>query len=700
MDESPPSPPAAQPTGTAAESLLFGRYRVVRELACGSLGRTVLAEDTTMAMRVAIRLFPKEAASGPIFPVLPCGDVGYLFGLRHPGIVATYAVHRDAQGGGMVLEYVDGPTLEALAAERPDRCFEVEEVLPWLTQVAAALDYLHEKARLVHRDLQPSHLLLAPGGQVKVSDCDLVLPLSAIGECLPGPQWIAGTPPYTSPQQLIGEAPVVADDIYALGATAYTLLTGRPPFSGGDLAEQIRHRVPPRMTARRAELGVTGRAPIPQKWEEVIASCLAKEPQHRPRSAGAVVAGLTSSLPGHVAPPPVARVEPLPELAPPPRHLDENVQFTVFRPPVIEPLRWYPLPAFAHLSERALDAPEDEPDPVEEVQRQARAVLGKAFEDAVELVQDSRLAVPREGELTFVPEVAEVTFNPPRATFLWIESVHRVDFRLRAAAGTAGRTLRGRLTVFLGQILLADIPLALRVEAQVPLSPAPPVAESARPYRKIFASYSHRDGPVVAQFERYVGALGDEYLRDAVHLRAGEVWSAKLREMIEEADVFQLFWSWNSMRSRYCREEWEYALSLKKENFVRPTYWESPIPSAPEEGLPGDELRRLHFQRIAFEVEAAGASSPHGAPASRAEADIGTKSDLQPIASRPIAPPAPLPPPRASDTCAMAPAASPAHGASSPMMASGSGPGVGGLLLILLIAAAVVGALAWLIFGR
>lgn len=68
--------------------------------------------------------------------------------------------------------------------------------------------------------------------------------------------------------------------------------------------------------------------------------------------------------------------------------------------------------------------------------------------------------------------------------------------------------------------------------------------------------------------------------------------------MIDEADVFQLFWSSNSMRSAFVRQEWEHALALRRPSFVRPVYWEEPLPEDPEEGLPPDELRRLHFQRI------------------------------------------------------------------------------------------------------
>src|SRR4051794_20619930 len=97
-----------------------------------------------------------------------------------------------------------------------------------------------------------------------------------------------------------------------------------------------------------------------------------------------------------------------------PLYVDENVQFTVYRPRTVRPARWYDLMAFAHLSERRPGS--DEPDPVEEVQRQARQVIGDRFGEYRSTVQDSTQAVPHRGQLTFVPEVPGVEFNPPTAS--------------------------------------------------------------------------------------------------------------------------------------------------------------------------------------------------------------------------------------------------------------------------------------------
>lgn len=278
--------------------------------------------------------------------------------------------------------------------------------------------------------------------------------------------------------------------------------------------------------------------------------------------------------------------------------LDENVQFTVYRPRSVQPEQWYPLLAFAHLGERPADAREEEPDPLEEVKRQASQILGEQAQVYKETTQESRQPVPRHGELTFVPEIPGVEFNPRQRSFVWLEPVHREEFRLRASPELDGRTARGSLMVFLGSILLAEVTLSIRVDSTfVPESkPVPFESDSARRYRNIFPSYSHRDVAIVQQFERYALAMGDRYLRDVMVLRAGQDWSNELEQKIGEADVFQLFWSWNSMGSEFVENEWRYAMSLGRAHFIRPVYWEEPLPESHDR--PPDELKRLHFQRI------------------------------------------------------------------------------------------------------
>lgn len=322
--------------------------------------------------------------------------------------------------------------------------------------------------------------------------------------------------------------------------------------------------------------------------------------------------------------------------------VDENVQFTVYRPQAIRPGVWYPMLAFAHLAERRPDAAADAPDPIEQVRALAHQALGERASAYASPTSDSRGAIPKEGELTFVPTMEGVEFNPPHRVFRWLEDVHKEEFRLRADTGHEGAVLRGQLTVFLGAFILADVNLAIKLDetaAQPPAAPGSPgVAPwsklepaQASPYRKIFPSYSHLDSNIVEQAQRLGAAIGDVYLRDRTALRSGEEWNARLLELIDEADVFQLFWSSNSMRSEYVRQEWEYAHSLARRNFIRPTYWEEPMPHSDDPLLPPDSLQSLHFHCLTL------GASPARRPADEVESNAPAAA--APSGSQPYRPP-------------------------------------------------------------
>ena len=283
--------------------------------------------------------------------------------------------------------------------------------------------------------------------------------------------------------------------------------------------------------------------------------------------------------------------------------LDENVQFTVFRPRAIDTVGWYQLLAYAHLSEKRPGTPKSEPHPQAEVNRKAREALGPQFHGFASLMADSPQAIPQESVLSFVPTIEGIEFVPTHQMILWEGPVHEMIFKMRARSQEMeGQVARGYLRVYLGIILVAEVALAVRVDTQLAreYGEAPPEPEvTVSPYRKIFASYSHKDEPVVVQFEQLVEAFGDKYLRDVRDIRAGEKWNERLEELIREADIFQLFWSSHSMRSPFVRQEWEYALSLSKRNFIRPTFWEEPMPQDEQNKLPPEELMTATVQTCA-----------------------------------------------------------------------------------------------------
>jgi hypothetical protein len=328
-----------------------------------------------------------------------------------------------------------------------------------------------------------------------------------------------------------------------------------------------------------------------------------------------------------------ARLPPWPALPVPDaaqRVIDDDVQFTIYRPRAVCPERWYTLLAFAHKTDSVIGDDGAPVDPRAEVEGRAQKQLGKDRAGYLMAVSDGR-PLPRGSEIRFVPEVDLVEFDPPQQSFRWVGPVHEQPFRFRADARLDGQRARGRMAVYAGCVLVGEVGISFRVgpDEQPALTTA---AEPARRYRKIFVSYSHLDADVVDRVEAYVAAQGDAYLRDVQHLRAGERWDERLIAMIREADVFQLFWSSNSMRSPHVRREWTYALELNRPEFVRPVYWEDPLPSAPELGLPPEELLQLHFAQLPGDDAAIAIAPIVAAAPPAAIADAPPPPPPQPVA--------------------------------------------------------------------
>ena len=261
---------------------VFDRFVLDRVLGRGGMGVVWKAHDQALEKEVALKFIhesqarSQEAVEGLKRETRRCQD------LRHSGIVAIFDLHQSGDLVAVSMEYVEGATLAALKAERSQGCFDAMDLLPWLDQLGVALTYAHEDARVVHRDLKPSNIILASKGRLKVMDFGISQPLS---ETVAGTGlWLGGvSPPYGSPQQISGDRPSIADDVYSLGATIYDLMTGKPPFFRGQIDIQVLEVVPPSMQERRAELDRSG-LPIPPVWEQVVADCLAKRAELRPAS--------------------------------------------------------------------------------------------------------------------------------------------------------------------------------------------------------------------------------------------------------------------------------------------------------------------------------------------------------------------------------------------------------------------------------
>jgi serine/threonine protein kinase len=253
------------------------------------MGIVHLAKDQVLELPVAIKVVPEDVRRDTEGIADLKKEVLRGMALTHKGIVRVFSFEQDTSMAAIVMEFVEGQTLADLKAAKPHRCFNPNEIEPWLEQLCEVLDYAHTEARIAHRDLKPRNIIVKPDGRVKVADFGIASIITETQARVSVRQNARGTPPYMSPQQASGEAPTALDDIYSLGATLYELLTSKPPFFQGNLIAQVLHEIPPDMNERRRELGIKGLPDIPETWEQTVAACIAKDPKRRPQSGEEVL---------------------------------------------------------------------------------------------------------------------------------------------------------------------------------------------------------------------------------------------------------------------------------------------------------------------------------------------------------------------------------------------------------------------------
>jgi serine/threonine protein kinase len=268
--------------GVVGGTKLFNRFTLQKVLGRGGMGVVWLARDERLDRLVALKLVPERVSFDASAQEDLKRETRKSLLLTHPNIVRIFDFIEDEHSAAISMEYVDGATLSSLRVKKPTKCFEVEEIAPWVISLCDALTYAHDSAGLVHRDLKPANLMVNSRGDLKITDfgiaCTLRDSISYVSV-----RTSSGTLNYMSPQQLLGEDPSPADDIYAVGATLYEMLSSKPPFYGGDVASQVREVIAPTLTQRRAKFGISPTS-IPKYWEETIAGCLAKNPEQRPRT--------------------------------------------------------------------------------------------------------------------------------------------------------------------------------------------------------------------------------------------------------------------------------------------------------------------------------------------------------------------------------------------------------------------------------
>ena len=279
----------------AAGALLAGRYRIVKQLGQGGMGSVWLAEDTQLdGKQFAIKMLPSILVSNKRAYRQLKDEALVAMQLVHHNIVQIRAFEENGGNPFLVMDYVDGQTLDDYLAEHLDGVLTQsrrvaegeesgsrvlrdrdgggglpeEEVIRILKPIAAALDYAHGEG-VVHRDVKPANVMIRKDGHPFILDFGIAREIQETMTRVTG-KLSSGTLLYMSPEQLNGDAPKPAQDVYSFAAMVYECLKGEPPFVRGAIEDQIKNKVP--------ESPVEASVPLARS----VMSGLAKKPEDRP----------------------------------------------------------------------------------------------------------------------------------------------------------------------------------------------------------------------------------------------------------------------------------------------------------------------------------------------------------------------------------------------------------------------------------
>ena len=250
------------------------------------MGRVYRAEHETLGRTVALKVLTEAVASRPGFDQRFIREARAMAQIDHPRVVRCYDAGRADGQLFMALEFVAGGDASQLVGKGT----ELEQALAILRDSAEGLVAI-EDAQLVHRDIKPANIFIDDDGRAKLAD--LGLARSSRGDdALTVPGLPIGTPSYMAPEQARGDEHIdIRADIYALGATLFCLLAGRPPFIGNNPIETITLAC-----SQPAPTLASLRVQVPAEVENIIQQCLAKDPDQRFQHAHELVAALQHAM--------------------------------------------------------------------------------------------------------------------------------------------------------------------------------------------------------------------------------------------------------------------------------------------------------------------------------------------------------------------------------------------------------------------
>jgi serine/threonine protein kinase/Flp pilus assembly protein TadD len=261
----------------APERRFLGRYVIEQPLGFGGMGEVYRARDTRLERTVAIKMLPQGTADDNVFRRRFLNEARTASALNHPNIVAIHDICTDENVDFIVMEYIDGVTLENLIAKE---ALSLDQLAGLGSQVALALGAAHA-AGIVHRDIKPANIMVTRAQEVKVLDFGIAKAKRIDPHTqLTGAGQIIGTIAYMSPEQTRGEDTDHRSDVFSLGCVLYESATGRKPFEAASalgLMHEIATTDPEPPSVHRPELQ--------PEFVRLVMRCLAKDRRLRPESA-------------------------------------------------------------------------------------------------------------------------------------------------------------------------------------------------------------------------------------------------------------------------------------------------------------------------------------------------------------------------------------------------------------------------------
>ncbi|MFD3379794.1 MULTISPECIES: protein kinase [unclassified Streptomyces] len=262
-----------------------GRYALLEHLGDGGMGDVWRAEDRLMGRAVAVKLLRVEHMGNAEMQRRFLREWQVTARLEHENVVRAYDCGWGESGGQhvmfLVMEALDGTSLRGRMALPGNRQLPVKTAIRWGGQICRALEAAHAHG-LVHRDLKPANVQITSDDKAVLLDFGIAcFQEDEEGHTRITPAgWVVGTGPYMSPEQSRGEPVSGRSDLYSLGCLLYAMLTGRPPFTDGDVLQQHRYALPLDPRAHRRD--------IPDDLNALVMDLLEKRPEDRPATAAEV----------------------------------------------------------------------------------------------------------------------------------------------------------------------------------------------------------------------------------------------------------------------------------------------------------------------------------------------------------------------------------------------------------------------------